>query len=142
MGREKSGARVSISRPHGSGKDYIRLEIDDNRSSITLVELEIDLESFAKALTGLQSVPATYLQCIDENDIHKINKRKVTEHVYCNRLSSVSSTKEDQRAEVFKHFNHVYRSQGWELWSDGTRSQQRSDEHRYVICKYVEVEDE
>lgn len=50
---------LSISRPsYGDGRKKISIRIRDELSRIEFIDMEIDLEHFAEALTGLSSRPA------------------------------------------------------------------------------------
>lgn len=53
MGK-KLKASLDISRPsRGDDKEYVEIRIRDEISGVRFVTLEIDLETFARALTGL-----------------------------------------------------------------------------------------
>jgi hypothetical protein len=51
-----SKARVTISKLIGRNDSKMRLEIEDEISGITFVSVELTLENFAKAITGMAMV--------------------------------------------------------------------------------------
>lgn len=51
-----SEGRITISRPRGSGADYISIRITDDSSGCQLIEANISLAEFTEALTGLAEV--------------------------------------------------------------------------------------
>lgn len=52
-------ATLSIGRPtYGDGEEKISIEVRDEKSRIQFLELEINLDDFAKCLTGMSCCPA------------------------------------------------------------------------------------
>ena len=71
---------ITLSRPTGTGVDYIEIEIEDNSSGIRFLSARIGYADFAKMLTGLGFIPCEFeLRGLD--NIGKTVERK-TENVY------------------------------------------------------------
>lgn len=129
-------ARVTISSRHGAGRECILLAVTDGSSGLRIVEVEMDLSDFAACVTGLAASPACLKFSPSQYGAERFGKKKVVERVTCER--AIPGEKDVQRQAVSTHFAANYLPTGWELWDDGTTSQQRGDHHAYVICKYVE----
>lgn len=52
--------KLSISRPRGSGPDYVSIALTDARNHSTIGEIRLDLTTFAEALFGMGYVDCTF----------------------------------------------------------------------------------
>lgn len=52
--------KISISRPQGSGVDYISIHINDNNSNSQFLDIQIKYADFTEALTGLAGIPIKF----------------------------------------------------------------------------------
>lgn len=81
---------LSISRPsYGDGREKISIRVKDESSRIEFLEIEIDLVSFAKAITGLSEVKCEMVTRRLEHvgkteEIDKL-EFEIPEHTYTNR---------------------------------------------------------
>lgn len=67
--------RVTISRPvYGDGKEVISIQVRDVNSRTTFVEVEIPLENFSKAITGLAETECDF----KVHHLDRVGKKKVT----------------------------------------------------------------
>lgn len=58
---KKLQGKLTISRPsNGSGRRYITIRIHDELSGTEVIDLEIGLEEFAEAVTGMGYVPCEF----------------------------------------------------------------------------------
>jgi hypothetical protein len=72
----KLAGAITISRPSGGETRYIRIALEDRLSSIEFLEIEIPLEAFAEAVTGL-----AYTDCVFElRGLDKVGKRREHKH--------------------------------------------------------------
>ncbi len=64
---------ISIGRVSCGGQepDYIHMEIEDNTSRVTFLEIKMDFETFAKVITGQSSLPIEF----EVRNLDKIGKR-------------------------------------------------------------------
>lgn len=111
----------------------VELRIEDQHSGDRILNISMSLEELGLLVTGLHGVKG-------KADVYPANiamKRKVQE-VYCDRIGSCN--KDDQRHEVYNDFSSYYELNGWELHSDGCSTQQRGERHKYIIKRYVSVE--
>ena len=67
---------LTISRPQYScGKRAVRIEVEDDLSCVRFVTVEVPLEAFAEALTGMACVDVDF----DVRGLQYVGMRKVTE---------------------------------------------------------------
>jgi len=127
--------QTAISFARGSD-DKIRIYVQDNTSHIQFLEIELDYESFAKALTGLHGV-----HCKSKtNGLEYIGKKRITE------LRSVVCPLDTYDREIFRNWlKDNCQEEGWLLstylgsqtsiiYADGKTIL------NYSVSKYVEVE--
>lgn len=77
----KHDAKITISRPNcSSGRKYISIRIDDADAEINFLDIEIGLEEFSEALTGLGSTPCK-MEIRGLENVGKKIEREVLEFV-------------------------------------------------------------
>lgn len=129
-------ARVAISRRStNQGDGSIGIAITDDASGILVCDVEMSLSDFAECVTGLAGSQAEFRSIANRYAADRFGKKKIVERVYCDKASG----KKEMADQVMSDFSKNY-SEEWELWSDGTSSQQNGKQHQYIICKYVETE--
>lgn len=131
-------AHLTISRPTCSdGSRYISIEIGDRDSSLTVIDIHISLEDFAMALTGLAHVPAEVEHWIGSN-AGKVGRFAHTRNVALPGRAPWNA-KDRGRTWVLDHpLVQEAIAAGWELWDDGTRSQQNDRGHHHIHLRRYE----
>ena len=132
-------AKVTISRPqYGDGRERMSITICDADSRVQLIELEMQLDDFTRAITGRGESPAVVTQFTKEDHYGKFGKILKTRRVECDR---VSYDKDVQKNEVIRHFNKNHLPDGWEISSTGIDTQQHGEKHTYVIRRWLTPEE-
>ena len=122
--------KITITRTASNRRDdFISIYIGDANSGLRIMEIEIELEQFALLITGLARQDCN-IEIYD--NYGKIGKKKVTKNVWCKRVCE----KGLQRKIVLEDYKQ-YKDE-WEIWDDGTSTQQNAKDHHYILCKYVE----
>lgn len=123
--------KITLSRvTTNTANDYVSIKIADNNSRVRIINVEIDMKTFAMAITGLSDQNCN-IKVYDNYEV--IGKKKITKTVFCEKVYD----KEKQRKIVNDDYEKKYKSKGWIIQNDGTNSQQNGDMHHYDICKYV-----
>jgi hypothetical protein len=131
-------ARFRISRVSSSHEgDFMSLQIEDDASRVLVARLKIPLIEFTNAITQREShcewevLPTARTAAV-------IGMECEVKNVFCEKAKSYD--KKDQKRAVLAHFAENWHHSGWELWQDGTSSQQPLDQHRYIIHRWVHPE--
>ena len=136
-------ARISISRPsRGDGKQYIKIEILDDKSHCQAVEVQIGYAEFAQALTGLG-----HIECqMEFNDSGIIGKKREHKSMIVKIPSFLSSDK--KYAKALRAVLEVYEEDGWRAYDSSavnphnwTKTQEREEGFHNVnvtFTRYVE----
>lgn len=129
-------AKLTISRPtFGDGKEVIAIHVKDASSGVEIAELHIGYAEFTQALTGQSEMECDINRILSEANLHKIGKKKIVANAYCERTWK----KDEQEEIVLKDFAENYSKDGWELYSDGTTTQQNGEDHKYTLVKWEEL---
>ena len=133
-------AKVSITRDN---HHKVWIEIDDGLSGCVVLRVKMELEDYAKMITGLSYMPAKWEVTPNDKVLAKIRKRKEIKRVYCSfTKAGYDEYREKQGAEVQRHFDESgLADDGWEIDSYGLTTQQHGEEHEYMIARYVGVKD-
>ena len=92
-------------------------------------------EELGLLVTGLHGIKGE-AKVFDAN----IAKERQVEIVFCDKVDWEGG-KELQKVTVEQHFlESKYSKDGWEIQDHGTSSQQNQEKHKYVIKRYVDVE--
>lgn len=67
---------LTISHPSGGGSDYIEIRVEDAKSGITFLELQVSLEAFTHAITGRASQDCT----LELRGLDNLGKRREVKH--------------------------------------------------------------
>lgn len=128
---------ISILR---NSNNEIMIDIMDNNSRIDIVNLTMDLEEFAMAVTGRDDTTCDITRVVSEDHIKNIGMKHIIQKVYIPKIQGMYD-REDIKAYVISSFEKSeYYKDGWMMSNDGTHSQQNEKQHRYVIYKYVDPE--
>ena len=138
--KPENKARVTITR-RGTirGEGVIAISITDHASDINVCDVVMSLSEFSECVTGLAGSRGEFRNIANLYSAARYGKTKIVERVYCEKVDSIK--KKDVSESVRAHFNDNYADE-WELWSDGTGSQQHGEKHQYIICKYVDRSEE
>ena len=133
MNAQQTVVGMSMSR---DSNNRIRFSVDDSHSGDTIIKVDMSLEEFGLMVTGLHGVKGVagfYPDC-------NIAKKRETKTVTID-IDKFNTPKETIVGMVHKDFAEKYEPDGWELHSNGTRSQQNvSGKHCYTIKRYEPVE--
>lgn len=130
---KKLSAQVTISR---NNHDEISIEIIDESSGLHIIKVHMTPDQFAKAVTGVSFQHADITNPPTEYIVNNIGKSRETKDFIVDKVKSYKE--EDQQDAVMASFNSSGLSaDGWELFDDGTRSQQPTDRHRATIRRFV-----
>lgn len=70
--------KIDISRPScGDGREYISIRVKDHTSKVRFLEIEIDLDEFTKALTGMGETPCN-IKC---RNLNKVGRELISKNV-------------------------------------------------------------
>lgn len=129
----KAGLRVS--RPsYGNGKEVISLSIGCESSGCQIIELEVGLADFAKALTGQQS-EADISFIVSKDGFSNIGKKREVLKLPIEKPDSWGYKPE--REQIEQELERLGYLPEWQLWQDGRDSQQNvRGFHNVVLCKF------
>ena len=115
-------------------QDFTRLEIIDDASGRPIISAEIPMQEFQQLLSRLAYVPVE-MELSENFDYW--GKEKIVETWTCPKSKGYDkSYQKDQVRKWFAITNEI-RDNEWQIYRDGTDSQQPSDQHEYIVCKYV-----
>ena len=102
--------RLTISRPsYSDGRKRVIITIEDYDASVTLVTVEVGLEEFASALTGLAYQPVE----LHLGPVERFGKKKVRSTMH---IEIPSGTSFNERKEVAKRIaEEKAKAEGWEV---------------------------
>lgn len=132
-----SDLKFRISRPsYSDGREKVDLTLTCNKSGVRIIQAEINLDDFTKALMGQES-GADLSFLIGQKGFDLIGK---TREVY-----KYSIAKPDDwgyckptRDQIESELTLLGLLPDWELWQDGLSTQQnKRGYHNVVLCKYV-----
>lgn len=134
--------RLTICRHGIIDEDHISLQIADRNSSKPVIEAEISLENFMRALTNLSSVEMQYRVRQEFADLwgKKIEAKDILLPMRFDTFN-----KEEISKEVVRYFKSLQNKgvygEEWQIKSDGTNRQQNvANCWKITICRYTEEE--
>lgn len=132
-------AKVTISRPtYSDGSELIHIEIIDESSRLHVIGLDLTYPNFVRCLTGQGFIPATVDHWCGKN-AKDIGKQSEHKNVILKGRCPIFATREEKEAWVLKHpgLKPALKG-GWELWDDGTTSQQPDPNNHHIhLVRYV-----
>jgi hypothetical protein len=137
MGNVKTIGSISIAR---SSRDCVYVQIEDEHSGDSILEMAISLHDFGLLLTGLGGIKG---EMTFNKNAHIAEEREV-KVIIVPEIGRYGLDKNITRQLVEKHFEDSKLSEdGWEITNDGTGSQQNNKAgYCYTIKRYVPVKSE
>lgn len=127
---------VTISKRYFDDKKCMSISIQDENSGIKIIEIEMNMESFLDAITGLAYSKGTIKFLPDKKSFDNIGKKRETKSIFVERPPAYDS---EERIKSIKE--SVEKSNelvdGWHLFDDGCRSKQNGKKHKVVLKRYV-----
>lgn len=133
--------KLTICRHGIIDEDYISLQISDKNSSKPVIEAEISLENFMRALTNLSSVEMEYK--VRQEFAELWGKTVEVKDILLPMDFTEISTKLDEiKKEVERYFKSMQNKgvygKEWTIKSDGTSRQQNvAGMWKVTICRYT-----
>lgn len=133
--------KLTICRHGIIDEDYISLQISDKNSSKPVIEAEISLENFMRALTNLSSVEMEYK--VRQEFAELWGKTVEVKDILIPFDFTQISTKQDEiKKEVERYFKSMQNKgvygKEWIIKSDGTSRQQNvAGMWKVTICRYI-----
>lgn len=129
-------AKITISKPQGgNGDQYIAIKLQDKSSGVQILEFDIDLASFADAITGLGNVEGEISRLIGADHFWKIGKKCEVKNEYFDGEKHKLHANDSE----LRKFIESKSVDGWTLWDDGMRSQQNGAKHKISMKRWVDV---
>ena len=127
--------KVSITRrSNQDGNHWFSIKVEDESSSLPIIETEISANDFALAISGFSCQESKSRVFNNREFLGK--KREIQRIVF--ELSKSSLDKQVVRDAVKENFeNSGLASDGWYVHSDGTSEQQNQKGHRYTLIRFV-----
>jgi len=137
MGEKEMKAKVTISRRTNTvGSGCIAISIDDDKSGLKVVEVEMELIDFAQAITGLSYCKAAYRNSQSQYTIDNIMKKREVKSVYVDK-PNVFDKDEMKRIVIKSVLDSGVLVDGWEIHNDGCSSQQNGKLHNVSLLRFV-----
>lgn len=136
--------KLTICRHGIIDEDYISLQIADMNSSKPVIEAQISLENFMRALTNLSSIEMKYKVRQEFADLwgKKIEAKDILLPMSFNTFNKDEISREVTRYFTSLQNKGVY-GEEWQIKSDGTNRQQNvANCWKITICRYVDEEKE
>ena len=133
--------KLTICRHGIIDEDYISLQISDKNSSKPVIEAEISLENFMRALTNLSSVETKYK--VRQEFAELWGKTVEVKDILIPMDFTQISVKQDEiKKEVERYFKSMQNKgvygKEWAIKSDGTSRQQNiTGKWKITICRYI-----
>lgn len=114
--------------------NQVVLRIEDNHSSDQVATITMTLEELGLLITGLHGVKGV---AEVHTGAHIAQKREV-QTLLCDKILG---NREAQAEEVLRHFEESgLKDSGWVMSGNGMDSQQNGSNHKYMVKRYVPVE--
>ena len=132
MASKQLRGAISISRPQGyDGDGHISISIEDSEASVEFLRCRVPLADFARALTGLSSVPMTF----DVSGLENVGK---TQEIKTIEFEIPDSEYKDRAKVAAKIGEELCRSEGLGFICDSYFGSQRSffskDGKKFARC--------
>ena len=134
MNKIKTIGSISISR---SSNNKVYINVEDEHSGDNILELSLTLEAYGLLVTGLSGIKGT----MEVNPNAQIAKKREVKRVVVPEIKKYQDKKITEQL-VLDHFAlSSYKTDGWILHDNGTRSQQNNaNGYEYIIKRYIPVE--
>lgn len=140
MESKKLKGKLSISRVTSNVEnDYIEIQLEDENSRSRLIEIMVDFESFAKALTGLCYQPCSY-QVVDIFDLLGKKHECKTVPIEYPELHNRDGLFKDLRELMVK----PYEIDGWvaDRHEGFNGHKLKGGKYNFIFRRYVDVSDD
>ena len=128
--------KVTISRlSNMKGSGEIEITIEDATSGLLITKATMELGDFAETLTGLGMGDAVIKHAPNQYLIDRIGKERETKRVRLDWQKPYNAEPQDVTPLIEPHL-----IDGWELFSDGMRSQQNEPGHVVILRRFVSVQ--
>ena len=129
-------ASVTISR---NSHDKVMLRVTCDTSRVLISEVELSLEDYALAVTGLSEVNGQLVRHVSESNAAKIGLKKIVEDRSIDTDENWWKLSKDEK----RVYVQADLPTGYEIQNDGCSTQQNTrGKHQYSICKWVPMEGE
>jgi len=134
---KQKGELTITRRTTGSSReeDCMSVEIKDASSGLLIARFSVSLAEMMLALTSLSCRPIEFDYLIKKEGHEKLGMTLETKAVFIEPPPSYD--KDEQLEWVQNRFVESEECSGWELFSDGTRTQQPGKMHRIVVRRWV-----
>jgi len=123
---------------HNDSSRTIRIKIYDDISRIMIVEAEIDLMTFADAITGLAYQECEINKLISKDKLHNIGK-KLERGSFVIKLPTYPTPSHEQIVKVVNEDLGGILAEGWQLYDDGIGRRQDGSHWVVILEKYEDV---
>jgi hypothetical protein len=138
-------AKVTINRRFIGGDDegVISINIRDNASRQTVVDLNVSLKDFAECITGLSEVKAEYRKLI--SDATNLRKKCITTVCEIDLPEDISFNSNAKQVEIEALITQYILNKreedgvGYVIHSNGMKSKQMTNKHRFSIRHWEEL---
>jgi len=137
--------KLTISRwtSNGGVRDGISIEITDKLSGLDIITIDVTPYDFGMAVTGLSAVPVEIKRKPTGFIVNNIGKKRETKSIFVNKPEH-SLCGDNYKTEIRVRLVSEMRKpewEGWDLFSDGTSSQQPGEKHRAIMWRFVEAKE-
>lgn len=100
--------QITISRPHGGGKDVVNIALYDPNAAVQFIDLEMSLANFAEALLGLGHVDCD-VELRGAERVGKIRETRPLEFTFEHDRNSGARDARDKAKDICQQ----YADEGW-----------------------------
>ena len=136
MSEKLKGTITITRRTNFNSSNTISFHIEDKASHTVIARFEMSLEDFAAAVTGLGMQPVELEYVISESGSRRIGKTVETKRVFIEHPPGYDN--ESRKQWVIDQLQGNPEMEGWELFDDGTRSQQNGEKWIVVLRRWVD----
>ena len=140
---------LTISRVSSNMRnDFIHIEINDCTSGLIIWRGEMELEDFAKVLTGIAHVKVFHKFVPTKHTVERLGKERIIKHIiitgvnrYFDRIKDRCKKGEEVDRLTREQFKELF-NEGWEILSNGvgTRQEDPNNGWSVVLVKFVDKE--
>jgi len=120
---------------HKRSDGFVYLTVQDGSSHVQILEVKVSTEELMQALMGLSARPSEITRLITEYNFKKIGKELETKEVFIEKYDGYD--KDKQKIHVVQKISELPEYDSWEIFSDGTTTQQPTDLHRVVMRRWL-----
>ncbi|WP_166255872.1 hypothetical protein [Marinobacter salicampi] len=129
-------AMITISR---DSNDRMKIRLVDSTSLAPIYEGSMTLSGFTRALTGEARILTETDRICTPEEAAKFGLNRIVKHKHCRKVSL--SDMQSQREAVLEDFERYWKPNHFQLLDDGTGTQQPTQHHAYLICRWLTDEE-